>query len=144
MQAILHGSYLAPVLPQGVICSPQVVPGDLRGHVMRHMHTDVMCQELYPAINSQGCQQLDSGIHGKETQLLSCMTSRMMANMIERSRLHPSLRSTSTLCSLTRVVEYCYLCSLQIIMDISISQRKADLKMSLPLHCIAQGSAHEA
>ena len=42
-------AYLSPILAQGVCGWPQVVPWDLAVHVVRHVHIDVMAQELDPA-----------------------------------------------------------------------------------------------
>ena len=53
----MQETHLAPVLPQGGICFAQVVPRDLGGHMVRHMNTDVMCQEFNPAAQqpAQAC-----------------------------------------------------------------------------------------
>lgn len=42
-------AHLAPVRAQRVGRSAQVVPGDLAVHVVRHVHVDVVAQELHPA-----------------------------------------------------------------------------------------------
>lgn len=43
------GHVFAPVLLQALVGSPQVVPGDLAVHVVRHMNTDVVAKDLHPA-----------------------------------------------------------------------------------------------